>query len=624
MLGMAAGLAGLTAGWLWMPWPSADPFLRLMQGPEVGMAVVVAYWFLASMYWAMWVGIPYFIVLGIVRRCAPVSVVGTELGELDVPAGERDGIYAVMGEFESGRLAVVKEKSLLCNTIAVGAIRTGKSTGFVIPVMDQLLVNRTGMGGLILDPNGDLQRHASRTLGRLGRRYIDIGPDGYSYNPLAGSFDPHSMATNIAELVSNLAGEPKEPYWTQSYKEALAALIRIHMLTDEYVTFVDLFESLLDEDIITAKIGDCKRLLDRPRLVLMPEDVYRANRSYAQTLRTSYGFQADAKRPGFYSARWSGALLGYLKGPAGNPRFEPGMYAEVEDEGGERKRESVWLRRFEFWLEKSWQKRDELNRINVVTSVTGPLLMGIWDNDAVREMICPPKEAYEGGWTGKPVLRSMDELVDDGVVAGVTMPQHWASGIVKTVNVLVKLNFQLTVQRRMASESVRHKPRPCLLVMDEYPSMATTSERSTVGDDVFMARNTRRGRCVVLAAAQSIGQIKPLISLFRNKLYLACDPETAVHASEECGKQWVMKDSLSLNESNQSPKPALTEDRLLSRDGGTGLSRSWSPHYVPVFEPRKIMGQGTNEAVALLLDEERPMPPARLKLKPVYDSEVAA
>jgi hypothetical protein len=625
IVSVAVGYAALWCAGHWYPFPSSNAFLLIVQAKEAGRLANALYLGIVAVYWSMWFCLPFLSAYLLGGLAKPKTALLSEL--IDEPPVGRRELYVTIGEIHhridsgpNGRptLARIPERGLLCNTIAVGSIGSGKSSGVMGPALDQLLAHKSEIGGLILDPNGDLQRFAKSKLAALGRPYRDIGPDGACYNPLASGFDPHSLSTNIAELVANLHGESKEPYWRQSYTAALSALIRLNLLTSNYVTFVDLYECLLDERQVREKVAQVKRELSSQHLLVMPKEVFEANRSYRQTLRTRYGFKWQDSY-GAYSGPWSRELMAYLRGPVGAPRFSPDQYdAEVYENGPANNERVRWLERFEFWRNHDWEQRDDSNKMNVATSITAFLMM-IWDNDPVRELLCPPKEAYEPSWAGRPVLAGMEDLIEQGHVAGITIPLDWAAGIGRTIHVLAKLNFQLAVQSRMVPDS--ETLRPTLLAMDEYPSMATSSERATVGDDVFMARNTRRGRCIVLAAAQTVEQIKPLMGYFRNQIFLSADPVTANYASERCGQHWVRMDSLSLSESNQGIRRSALDTHLRSRDGGTGLSRSWSPHRVPVFDPEVIMGLGLGEAIGCLFDGKKPLPPTRIYLRPSYVPE---
>jgi hypothetical protein len=430
------------------------------------------------------------------------------------------------------------------------------------------------------------------------------------------------MSLNIAGIISNLHGESREPYWRQSYTMAMGAFLRINMLTRKYVTFADLYLCLMDAREVTARISECRKILGRTRYVVMGKEAFEgASKSYKQTLRHTYKF-TWADDPGAYMAPWSIALQGYLRGSATKePRFRPDSYSLHHYENtGISTRDSEQLDRFEFWYARDWQTRDETNRMNVATSVTA-FLYEMYDDDNVRNLLCPPMEAYGPDWEGRPVLASMDMLIDSGSVASVTVPLNWAAGKSRTLNVLAKLQFQFAVASRMVPDD--EEIRPTMLVMDEMPAYMTTSERSTstVGDEAFLARNTRRGRCVVIAAAQEVKQIRPIVGLFQNHIYLACEPESSKYASEKCGNHWVLKESLSLSESNQDIHRVAFDRRLMASKGGTGLSRTWSPHRVPVFEPEVIARLSTNEAVCCLFDGRNRLAPSRVYLRPSYVDE---
>jgi hypothetical protein len=632
IVSFVAGAVAYEAAWWFMPWPADNPFFVLMRWGRSGLPSNVVYYILMANYWMMWFAGPFLLVWIIGEWIEKMLDGGNGVSTdgrlpIDTPARLRKDIYVTMGEIHhqvkpgpspSPRLSIIPEKGLYTNTLCVGSIGSSKTTGVLNPALGQLLEHPARIGGLALDPNGDLQRYAKEVMRGCGRSddFLDINPDGgYTFNPLAGNFDPTSLSNNIAELVANLHGESKEPYWRQSYTGAMSALIRINLLTSDYVTFVDLYECLLNADILQDKVDEVRKQLASQRLVTMPRVAFEASKSFRQTLRNVYGFKwSDARS--CYAAPWSRKLMAYLTGPPGNSRFASGAFDDAVYEIGQADPQKVkWLDRFEFWYKNDWEARDDSNRLNVATSVTA-FLMPIWDNDSVRELLCPPRAAYEPGWMGRPVLASMDDLIENGRVAGITIPLHWAAGIGRTVNVLAKLNFQLAVQSRMTDEA--GEIQPCLLFMDEYPSMATTSERSTVGDDVFFARNTRRGRCIVMAAAQTVEQIKPLVGLFRSQICMGCDPETAAYFSKRCGMVWKRMDSLSVSESNQRSHLSMFDHKLLGSEGGTGLSRSYSPHRVPMFEPETLMGLGRGQAVACLFDGKQPQEPSRLYLRPSY------
>jgi hypothetical protein len=637
LVGLAVGFAALTYAVPRYRFPYESPYVEIVAVSPKSPGGAVFVQVVGALYWLMWLANPYLLVYhvwsAVERKLHGPAGEASGSGKLPVyedPA-ERSSLYVTIGEqhdpvnegpSREPRWMTIPEKGLYTGTLAIGAIGSGKSSGVLAPMMDQLLLSPKKIGGLILDPNGDLQRHAAKTLAKTRRELINIAPDGYCWNPLVGGFDVHDMSLNIAGIISNLHGESREPYWRQSYTMAMGAFLRINMLTRKYVTFADLYLCLMDSREVTQRIAECRKILGRARYVVMSKEAFEgASKSYKQTLRHTYKFSWSDEYKA-YRATWSLALQGYLRGSATKePRFKPQDYTlNVYEQTGLSTRDSEQLDRFEFWWAHDWQARDETNRMNVATSVEA-FLYEMYDDDDVRNLLCPPMEAYEAGWTGRPVLASMDTLLDSGTVAAVTVPLNWAAGKSRTLNVLAKLQFQFAVASRMVPDD--EDIRPAMLVMDELPAYMTTGEgsTSTVGDEAFLAKNTRRGRCIVIAAAQEIRQIKPIIGLFQNHIYLACEPESSQYASQKCGNQWVLKESLSLSETNQDIHRVAFDRRLMSRKGGTGLSRTWSPHRVPVFEPEVIARLSTNEAVCCLFDGRQRLAPSRVYLRPSYVDE---
>src|SRR5579862_5416864 len=168
---LVAGTAFET-GLRYFPWPSQSPPLVIMHGEHVERAVYATYLIVRDGYYWMWFALPFFVCWMVTEKIEqwsdgkptvePAGKLPALLGagkELSIVLGEIHHQYK-LGASATPHFRVIPQKGVYIPMLVLGGVGAGKSTGFVIPIMDQMLRHAKRLGGLILDPNGDLQRHA--------------------------------------------------------------------------------------------------------------------------------------------------------------------------------------------------------------------------------------------------------------------------------------------------------------------------------------------------------------------------------------------------------------------------------------------------------------------------------
>ncbi|OAM91519.1 hypothetical protein OH491_23690 [Termitidicoccus mucosus] len=198
--------------------------------------------------------------------------------------------------FSIGHL-LLSLKDTHVNFISFGGIGSGKTASFVNPMLLQFFRKLNNpdpfavtarFGGLILDVKGDFIDfviYCFRLTGRPLTDLVIIDPDIdlIRYNPLDGA-DRMRFADEGAEklvtimrlISANKGGGSKDPYWDNTSKSVIAAVLRTLQVLRETgsISLADVGRYARDDDMMEALIREATERLARDRYRLSEEEYY--------------------------------------------------------------------------------------------------------------------------------------------------------------------------------------------------------------------------------------------------------------------------------------------------------------------------------------------------------------
>jgi hypothetical protein len=560
------------------------------------------------------------------------------------PAPPEDGnLHVVIGEVHHPKKPVAIEtpswltipaRGLFTGMAIFGAIGTGKTTGCMRPFARQILSWRAKdkkrrVGGIVLEVKGDFCRQIRQVLKAAGREedYIELGMDArWSYNPLHNDLDAFALAYSIANLLNNLYGRGKEPFWQQAYTNLVKFIIVLHRVVDDYVTLFNIYECAINPDKLKAKIQEGDLLFAAaaavpsawividPDVYLVHEDlsVYKWETS-EERMRTPYSEELAAQM------EEDGTAHDVVEAV---PAIEA---ADLADRMGQ-------FEAVKRWFEHDWMRIDAKLRTSIVEGIS--VFLSLFDdNPRLKRIFCPPRECYDpalnaDGRYGTP-LPSFAEMIEAGKVMALNFPVGANAATSRAVGCMVKLDFQRAMLNRIPrmSEEPERYFRETLFLCDEYQSFATVGEADPGGDEKFFALS-RQAKCIPIVATQSISSLRStlpgeawrtLLQTFRTKIFLGLsDDFSAKTASELCGLEDRMLPSYSLSESGQDVQVSKLTGKALAHKAGVTINKTFSLNRRPLFEAREFAELKNAQAIVLAYNGTDPLPAQRVFLKPYY------
>jgi hypothetical protein len=552
------------------------------------------------------------------------------------PADTRPTPSLVLGErhFETqpGRAPApswltIPQRGLYTGVMVLGAVGTGKTSACLYPYVEQLLRWRADdaqqkIGGLVLEVKGDFCRQVRTILTQAGREddYVEIGLDGnVCYNPLHNDLDPYAVAYAIATLLNNLFGKSKEPFWQQAYTDLLKFVILLRRTSAGYTTLSEVYQYVLNNDLIDNEIRALQRTLkEAPRVLAIRDEDYRQHCTSAAW--THWYPEGEQVRAHPYDAE----LETYLA--------ERHVAFEVRKARGmgwaDRKHQLAALER---WYFNGWSKLDLRLRSSINEGIL--VFLSLFDdNPAVHRAFCPPRTAYSGHVAPGDLrpLPPLEELLESGHVLALNFPVVMNPGLARALGVMLKLDFQRAVLQRIPriAADPNRVWRDLVFVCDEYHAFATVGETDPTGDERTFALS-RQARLIPIVATQSISSLRSalpgdegwrtLLQCFRTKLFLATSDEfTARIAAELCGRRDRLKASFNITEGGSRTHISLLSGRPVAAEQSLSTSKSYAPHHDYIFSPRVFTELQNAQAIALPYDGLNPLPPQYCYLKPHY------
>lgn len=536
----------------------------------------------------------------------------------------------------------IPERGLYTGVAIFGAIGTGKTSACMHPFATQLLSwqahdpNKRA-AALVLEVKGDFCHDIHAILEKNDRAedYIELALGGrWQWNPLSSDMDSYSLAYTVGNLLNQLFGKSKEPFWQAAYTNLLRWLIELHRsLPEQWVTFQDLYACALDADLIAAKL-EAAATLANPE----PEPPYL---SIAAT-----DLAQHAAALGGYAWRQVGdtarapddvALLELLQSHS----IKTAVIQPAPPETEHAKR-ILAIRR---WFEHDWLKLDTKLQSSIVESVS--VFLSTFDTPEVARVFCPPKprppEATPAGRRAPPLgapapsglallrpLPDIGEMIEAGRVIALNMPAGANAALSRTIGVMLKNAWLQALLKRPAAMKAnpRRYFRPAVFLCDEYQSFATVGEDDPTGDEKSFAL-TRQCRVIPIVATQSISSLKSVLSgtdawrtllqTLRTRIFLAVsDDATAEQASTMCGKILRLSPSYTISENASKPGFSLLTGRATAGKGSLGTSKSFRENREPLFHPRSFTLLENCQAIALTYDGVTSRSATRVYLKPSY------
>jgi TraM recognition site of TraD and TraG len=629
----AVGVWGLHA----YPFDTENVFLALIQLQNPSVFRVLAYG-----YTTLWFTTPFLatslltslLALVVYRRPAD-----TRLRALPAypHVEDRQAPYLVLGErhfaTQRGRAPdplwlSIPQRGLYTGVIVVGAVGTGKTSAAMYPFADQLLRWKAAdadrkLGGLVLEVKGDFCGQVRDILTRAGRGddYVEIGLGGnVCYNPLHNDLDPYALAFAIGSLLNNLHGRSNEPFWQQAYTDLVKFVILLRRLAHGYTTLSDVYRAILDEQVITTDLEKLSgELSSPPEVIIIRSEDYHTQ--CAGDPRWPHWFAEDTLH---HAHPFDAALDSFV-----NVQHIPSLVRPTMSEAWKARKQQYEA--VDRWYKHGWGKLDQRLRSNIKEGII--VFLSLFDADpVVHRTFCPPAEAYakDRPPDGPRPLPPLEDLLERGCVLALNFPVAMNPGLARALGVLLKLDFQRAVLRRIpliAAQPARVW-RDLLFVCDEYHAFATVGETQPTGDERAFALS-RQARLIPIVATQSISSLRSalpgeeswrtLLQCFRTKLFLATSDEfTARTAADLCGRRDKLKAQYTLSEAGQGTHISLLTGRATATRHTLSASKSYTPHHEYIFPSRVFTELQNAQAVALPYDGVNPQEPQFCYLKPHY------
>jgi hypothetical protein len=635
--GLVAAVAS-AAAWTRWPWPATNPVLQLV---AVHQPVMYRWWHVT--YAILLFTTPY-LVSSVVLSLAYIFVVTRypAIARMPLPQypdpGTRESLFLVVGEChhptKPGPSATpawltIPDRGLFTGIAIIGAVGSGKTSGCMYPFANQLFAYRRTdpdrrVGGLVLEVKGDFCHQVRRILANHGREadYLEVGLDGpWRYNPLHNDLDAYALAYGIASLLNNVFGKGKEPFWQQAYTNLVKFIILLHKVLNDYVTLFEVYECVINPDLLAQRIAEGDRRLAHSDTILVDAEMY-----LAQKVLAAYPFEPDPT-----TGRMRVAPTTELRAclVAHGIAFDERQDPKATDEPDTRREQFEAVKR---WFDHDWRRIEPKLRTSIVEGIS--VFLSLFDdNPTLKRAFCPPKECYDpivnaDGRYGVP-LPPFAELIEAGKVCALNFPVAANPGLAKTIGTLMKHDFQRAVLTRIPEMALHPERvrREVVFLCDEYHAFATVGEADPTGDEKFFSLS-RQAKCIPIVATQSVSSLRSalpgdswrtLLQTFRTKVFLAMSDDYSTRvASDLCGKEEQLKLHYNIAESGQDARVSVLTGRATAHKATISTSKSYAVQRDYVFEPKVFAELQHAQAVVLAYDGLNPHPPTYCYLKPYY------
>jgi hypothetical protein len=624
-------------GWWCHPLPSDDPVMVLVTVHTPGLATAIT-----STYYVLWFSTAFWVcqlVCSLLFIFADPAAPVRARALPPYPAiHTRRSLFVVLGELHE-RVDPVPSPTPIWQSIpargcyggiaVLGATGSGKTAGVLYPLANQLLGYAADdparkVSALLLEVKGDFCKHLHGILRRHGREadYVELNLSGaWRYNPLhQPDLDAYAVAYSMASLMTQVWGKSKEPFWQLAATNLVQFLILLHLVVEDYVTFLDVYECAISADRLEARMREAKALpWLQSGVITIPIATHAAAREATQA-----------------RARWEPHSAGTMMRTEATPWTlsalnAAGISYELDTPKREERKYVQW-QAVRLWYEQDWLNLDTKLRTAIVEGLSSFIAVFNADPD-LRHTFCPPRESYrtrQGAGSGR-VLAPFQELIEQGAVVAVNFPVAANPAVARVVCTMAKMDCQRAILRRIPKIEANPDAvwRAVVLMFDEYHQFATAGAEHPGGDEQFFSLD-RQARCIPIISTQGISSLaatlpadtwRPLLAQFRTKILLTqTDDMTAQWASDMCGRVDRLKQSFNVSEVGRDASVSLLTGRTVATSASLGTTTTYTWQREPLFESRVFTELRNMEAIVMAYDGINPIPPQRLYLKPYYAS----
>ena len=440
----AAGLAAL-ARWRWDPWPlpGEAPALDLVAHHDPGLLAALQAWHYAGpAAAALIVGSA---ALSLLEVWGPRIRSGGGAGALPRrPKPGRREPLVVLGEQHhpvepkpSPRPSwlAIPAKGLYTGVAVFGAVGSGKTSGVMRPLADQVLSWRADdaerrASGLVLEVKGDFCHQVRELLEACGRGadYVEIGIGGSrSWNPLdIPEMDSYSLAWQLISVKTQLSGKSKEPFWDQAASQLVRWIIELHRLPprDGWVTLRDLYHHATNlerfGEAVDAAMAATDPANSDERFVFKAGDLVDLPASDGWDLRDEGGGRISAKRTAERERALQDAGVGFeLREAVAVPEGAAGRARDLHD-----------------WFTNHWTGLDSKLRTSISEGLAS--FLGQFTDPDVAKVFCPPAPGKDLPAGAPRPLPPMRAAIESGVVLALNMPANTAPMLARFAGAMLK------------------------------------------------------------------------------------------------------------------------------------------------------------------------------------------
>src|SRR2546426_7912611 len=428
-----------------LPFPDENNLLQFVRLNTPIVFYGIKWTYLAMLFTTPYIGVSLLLSLAYIfigRKAAPV--VGGKLPPYPEPA-MREKLFLVIGELhhprrpepvEDPRWLVIADRGLFTGLAVFGAVGSGKTSGVILPAVEQLLSYKAHdpgrrIGGLVLEVKGDLCRRLHAILVNVDRvdDYIEVNLEGeWRYNPLHNDQDAYASAFGIASLLNNLFGRGKEPFWQQAYTNLVKFIILLHKVLYDYVTLFDVYECAINPKLLEQKIEEGERRFSGEYLSIEVE----AFQEHPALDEYAFVLDKKAKR---LKAPHSRALRSYLES-SGIPYVSQTENGQVVDGVACDEKKYHQFEAVKRWFYQDWARIQPKLRTSIIEGIS--VFLSLFDdNPDVKRVFCPPKAAYDVQANkdrryGTP-LPPWRDLFGSGSVLTLNFPVSLNPGLARTI-----------------------------------------------------------------------------------------------------------------------------------------------------------------------------------------------
>ena len=478
--------------------------------------------------------------------------------------------------------ATMDRRALNGNILVTGSIGSGKTSGTILPYLEQILKNFAPTPSILLiDPKGTFMKEAEKIIRSLDHqsRILHIKLDGHvSFNPIyVEKALQRSRFLEVAQMIRAVAAnstgkQSGSPFWEISAFNLMKNALVYCAATKEYYTLRDLYEALtraakgeLFADLIKIKKENAEKTSQLGIKSKQLLELVAADSTSQQLLQDMKALSKEVKQ---------------LEATVFIPEEIYNIDCAIE------------------YFQNEYRQLDDKVRTGILATSTS--FLNQFQEFRAAQIFCPTKENL--------TIRSMDELVDSGriIMFDITTP-----ALAKSMGTFIKLHYQQALLNRLSNPE-RDKSVSGVIIIDEYQDVVTVSSGTSIGDEKCLAKG-REANTITIAATQSYSTLenaigrekatKELIQNFRTKI--AChssDLSTIKLFQELVGKEETQKTSHNISESSQHTNRNYLIGGFDAREANITESYSTASQKDYAFTGREFTGLQSFESVGFIYD----------------------